>query len=459
MLLRPYQSAALESVQGVYRSGRKRVLLVAPTGAGKSAMMRYMLERTSKRTLILCHRAELLEMIADSLTVPHGIIEGSRRVPSEKVHVGMMQTVSRRLGDLPDYDWVISDEAHLAMCPTWRRILQHYSSAWHLGLSATPCRLDGQGLGAEYEQIVHGPSIRELTDRGYLSPCRVFAPATEGRDAKKAGGDFSMSEAAEAVDRASITGDALAHYQRLAPGRQALAFCCNREHAEHVAQAFTAGGVPALNVDGSMPDRAERIAAFRAGKVRVLTNVELLTTGFDFPELGCGIFLRPTQSLALHMQIVGRYMRVADGKRDAILIDHVGNVLAHGMPDEEREWTLEGRAKRSTAAPVVICPACYAAHRPGPRCPSCDHIYEATRASRMSARVREGDLVEVGDADRPKTSAYQVKEMVRQAFRQESDFGIRLALQQIQREQGYKPSWVFMQMQLRAKYRGGKRAA
>ena len=458
MQLRPYKATALASVQDVYRSGRKRALLVAPTGAGKSAMTRYMLGRTTKRTLILCHRAELLEMIAESLSVPHGIIGGSRRTPPERTHVGMMQTVARRLDDLPPYDWVISDEAHLAMCPTWRSILQHYADAWHLGLSATPCRLDGQGLGAEFDAIVHGPSIRELTERGFLAPCRVFAPASEGRESKRSGSDFNMTEAAAALDRASITGDALDHYRRLAPGRQAIVFCCNREHAEHVARQFSAGGVPAMNVDGSMPDRKDRIAAFRAGRCQVLTNVELLTTGFDFPSLGCGIFLRPTQSLALYLQMVGRILRIADGKRDAILIDHVGNVLAHGLPDEDREWTLEGKVKRAKATAVAVCPSCYAAHRPGPRCPSCGYAYVAERA-RSPARVREGDLVEVSAVDVERMRADQVKEMVRAAFRQETDLGCRLALQQIQKAMGYKSSWVFMQLQLRAKFRARRRAA
>lgn len=455
MVLRDYQDQAMRAVQGVYRSGRRRALLVAPTGSGKSAMTRYMLGRTTKRTLILCHRSELQDMIAEAMPVPFGIIGGSRRVPSENVHLGMMQTVSRRLADLPTYDWVISDEAHLAMCATWRRILGHYSAAWHLGMSATPCRLDGQGLGAEYEEIVYGPSVRELTERGFLVPCRVFAPPV--RAALKGG---TMAQDADALDHASITGDAIEHYQRLARGRQAIVFCSSRQHADNVAAQFTQAGLFAANVDGAMQDseRRRRIADFRARRLQVLVNVDLLTTGFDCPQIECGIMLRRTDSLALFLQKVGRILRLNDGKRDAVLLDHVGNVLKHGMPDADREWTLEGREKRRQAVSVCQCPKCYAAHTPGPRCPSCGHVYTSA-AGRTPPKQVDCVLEAVDGQSLPQLGGDKLQAALKAARRMPSDPERRAALDAIRKAMGYKPGWTFAQMQMLARFRTGRRAA
>jgi DNA repair protein RadD len=445
--LRPYQTRALAEVQNAYRSGRRAPLLCSPTGSGKSAMVGYMLSRTKKRTLILAHRLELVEMISEALPVPHGLITAGKGTSPDQVQVGMMQTVARRLRDLPPFDWVISDEAHLAVCPTWLGILKHYSAAWHLGMSASPCRLDGKGLGEHFDTIVHGPSIRELTDRGFLVPCRVFAPPVEFGAVKKSGGDFNMEDAARALDKAAITGSAVAHLRKLGRGRRAIVFCCNRAHADHVAAEFRAGGFSAVNVDGAMTpaDRRHRIAEFRAGRVEVLVNVELLTTGFDCPEIDVGIFLRPTQSLALYLQMVGRILRIFPGKRQAILLDHVGNVLRHGMPDEAREWTLDGRLKRTTPPPVRMCPSCYAAFAPAPRCPSCGYVFAAAAKPRQIEQ-RAGELVELRPGDGAASKAAELQALLKSAK-------TRADLEAIARSRGYKPNWVNIQLGLRARHR------
>jgi superfamily II DNA or RNA helicase len=436
MLLRPYQQTALDAIRLVYASGKRRPLLCSPTGSGKSAMTRYMLERTTKRTLILCHRAELLEMISDSLPVPHSVIGRSNHL--EKVCVGMMQTVSRRLDKLPAFDWVISDECHLAMAPTWLSILKHYDKAWHLGMSATPCRLDGKGLGETFDAIVYGPSIGELTARGYLSPCRVFAPAHELAAIRKSGSDYNMEDAATVLNKPQITGSAMEHLRRIAPGRQAIVFCCNRVHADDVAAQFRGEGISAVNIDGSMSDgeRKSRLGAYLRKEVQVLTNVELLTTGFDCPQIEVEIMLRPTQSLALYLQMVGRVLRINPGKADAVLLDHVGNVLRHGMPDEAREWTLEGRAKRLTPPPVRQCPKCYAAFRPAPKCPACDYVFPIELSPRQAAKQRAGELEELQRTDPAaylKTAPF--KDVVKQAKTLE-------ALQAIAKARGYDHRWA-----------------
>jgi DNA repair protein RadD len=445
MQLRGYQERALSEVQAGYRSGLRRLLLCAPTGSGKSAMTRYMLGRTTKTTLILAHRAELVEMISASLSMPHGVITAGGKPSHERVRVGMMQTVARRLDTLPRFDWVISDEAHLAMAPTWATILRHYGAAWHLGMSATPCRLDGVGLGTVYERIVYGPDVRELTASGYLVPCRVFAPPLPASGAGGDLGDMSMTAAAHALDKPAITGSAVAHLRRLAPERRTIVFCCSREHAEHVAQEFRAGGFTAAAVDASMSDRAARIADFRAGRVQVLTNVDLLTTGYDDPSIGAAVFLRPTQSLALYLQMIGRILRIHPGKQDAILLDHVGNVLTHGMPTQAREWTLEGKLKRQGPAPVKQCMQCYACHAPAPSCPSCGHVYAVAAKPRVLAQ-RAGDLAEVTEVKREPVKREDLKRMLRSA----KTLGEVLT---VAKSLGYSSKWAIMEHKRREKYR------
>lgn len=465
MLLRPYQAMALAEIQQAYRSGKRAPLLCSPTGSGKSAMTAHMLERTKKLTLYLCHRAELMEMICSDLTragIRHGVIQAGKPVlrNTYTIFVGMMQTVTRRLEDLPAFEWVISDEAHLAMAPTWLRILSHYRAAWHLGMSATPCRLDGKGLGEFYDQIVYGPSIRELTERGYLSRCRVFAPAQDLSSVRKVAGDFSMEDAASLLDKAAITGSAIAEYRKHKPGRRAIVFCCTRAHADHVAEQFRADGIAAANVDGSMgkADRAARVDDFRAGRIPVLTNVDLLTTGFDMPSIECGIFLRPTQSLALYLQMVGRILRIAPSKPDAVLLDHVGNVLRHGMPEAAREWTLDGRPTRATGARAVRqCPTCYAAFAPTPRCPACGYVFPVSARPR-SVKEGAGDLAEVTlldvDARLKHLQETPLKDLVRAAHSRE-------ALAEISKARGFAHGWVqrMLNFKAAARARYGRRAA
>jgi len=453
MQLRPYQSTALDGLRGAYADGRRAPLLCSPTGSGKSAMTKFMLGRTKKNTLYLCHRAELADMIHEDLRdagLPHGMIgPSSAALPNTyRLHVGMMQTVARRLDRLPPFEWVISDEAHLAMSPTWSGILKHYDRAHHLGMSATPCRLDGKGLGDVYDAIVYGPTVRELTERGYLTPCRAFAPAVPMEGVKRTAGEYQMGDAARVLDTGTVTGDAIREYAKRMLGKRAIVFCCTREHADHVAGQFRMAGIPAANVDGSMPkaDRAARIADFRAGRTMVLTNVDLLTTGFDCPQIECAIFLRPTQSLALYLQMVGRILRIATGKQFAMILDHVGNVLRHGLPDAAREWTLEGQAKRPAAPVVRQCPECFAAFHPSPRCPECGYVFPVEN-KRKPAKHVDGELVEVGgEADRHRE--WLLTAPLKDVLRGRDTFE---AIDEIRKARGYNWQWTKRMMQFRGK--------
>lgn len=443
--LREYQTRALDEVRAAYKSGKRAPLLCAPTGSGKSAMTGHMLNNTKKRTLILAHRKELVMQISKALPVRHGLIMPGHYQTDDQIMVGMMQTVVRRLDRLPKFEWVISDEAHLAVCPTWLKILQHYADAWHLGMSASPCRMDGKGLGEHFDTIVYGPSVSELTDLGFLVPCRVFAPNVDVGRIRMSGGDYNLEEAAKEFGKSKIVGDAVSHVLKHARDRLTIVFCCSRKHAEEVAAQFTSAGLPAVNVDGALPsgERKARIDAFREGKIRVLTNVDLLTTGFDCPEIGAAVFLRPTKSLALYVQMVGRIMRPFKGKQDAILLDHANNVMMHGLPDQDREWSLDGsvvkkRKKKDGEEDAAVrqCGHCFRVHPPAPACPSCGFVYPIK--SRIVA-TEDGELSEI---NYDQVRATPLRDVLR---------GVRTAdqLRAIARERGYAPGWVFHQSRIR----------
>lgn len=420
-------------------------MLCMPTGAGKSATTAYMVGRTKMRTLILCHRRELLDMISSGLPVEHGLILPGKKTPQNKILVGMVQTVQRRLRDLPDVQWVISDECHLAMAAGWQSILKHFASAKHLGMSATPCRLDGKGLGETFDEIVYGPSIRELVDLGHLVPNRTFAPPHTVKKLHKKGGDFDMAEASVAYSDAKILGDAVEHLRRLGAERRTLVFCCDIAHAERTSLRFREYGFSASFVHGGMDKdlRSKEVDDFRAGRTQVLCNVDLLTTGFDMPAIEAGVFLRPTQSLALYLQMCGRLLRPAPGKKYALILDHAGNVARHGFPQADREWTLDGRAKKGAAAGVKICPECFAAMPQNAQaCPECGHSFAAEEPEgRDSSEDWKTRLVEVHYNDHEQAEFNRLrtaplKQLVREAR------GDRAALQKIARARGFKAAWV-----------------
>ena len=432
MELRDYQEKALDDIRAAYKAGYRAPLLVAPTGSGKSAMLSHILGKTKKRTLILVHRSELLEQIASGLPEGHGIIAPGRSSSDAQIQIGMMQTVSKHLDTLPAFEWIISDEAHLSIAPTWLKIMKRYSSAWHLGLSASPCRLDGKGLGEHFDHIVYGPSIRELTDGGFLVPARIFAPP--GAIASLT--DTDLNSAAAALDVPSVTGSAVEHLQRLAPNRRTLVFTCTRDHAEHVAAEFRAGGFRAAAVDGSMPkaDRKRIIAAFRSGEIQVLANVDLLTTGYDDPGIEAGILLRPTSSLALYLQMIGRLSPPLSGQGRCDPPRPCWCRCRHGLPDADREWTLDGSAKKAKPPPVKICPSCFVAHSPAPKCPCCGHAYEAQGTGGREVEQVAGDLKEVTG---------EVLERARAVpLRADMDTKTEAALRELAAARGYGPGWI-----------------
>lgn len=454
MLLRPTQTLALEKTSAAFTRVR-RVLLNAHTAFGKSTLVGTMLSRTKKSVLYICPQEGLMERVISDLNsagIRHGVIHGSRgALPNTyRVHVSMPKTIANRLNSLPNFDWIISDEAHLALSDTWSSVLEHYAKAWQLGMSGSPCRLDGKPLGKHYDEIIYGPSIRESTARGYLVPIRVFAPPPPSQVEFGATKKMSLDRAAEVLNTPAITGSAIGEMRKRAPERQAMVFTCNRKHSENVAQQFRDAGITAVSVDSTMGDRKERFRDFESKRVQVLVNVELATTGYDYPPVSLGIMLRDTDSLALALQIWGRFVRISPGKTDALIHDHVGMVMTHGLPDADREWTLEGRPMRTAALAVRQCGKCYAVFSPAPRCPSCGYVIPVSASARGSLQQRDGDLAEVTEADIAARRQADIKAALKTAS-SKADF------LEVAARFGNKPGWGIKMFEIYGKYR--RRAA
>ncbi len=449
MQLRGYQQRAIGDLRDAYRAGSRAPLLCLPTGGGKTIIFTAIAQSAVSRgrqVLILVHRRELLHQASRKLTaigLDHGLIAAGIPATDHPVQVASVQTLVRRL---PGMDWqpslVIIDEAHHASAGSWARILQQWPDAYRLGVTATPCRLDGRGLSTAFDSLVEGPTVADLTAAGYLSPARIYAPPViaDLSGLRRRAGDYAVDQAASAMDRPTVTGDAIGHYTRLAAGQRAIAFCCSIAHAESVARSFNAAGISAATLLGNTPDRDAVVAAFDAGTVQILVTVDVVSEGFDIPAASCAILLRPTQSLGLFLQQVGRVLRPAPGKQQALILDHVGNVHRHGFPDDLREWSLADGVRRGTrgaAAPTVrTCPQCYAAFKPAPICPCCGH--EQPIAKPRIMRQVDGELQELHrESVRQRIAERATKRREQQAARTLPDL---LALA---KRRGYSPGWAY----------------
>ncbi len=373
--LRPYQQDAVNLLRKSYSKGFEKPIFVLPTGAGKTYIFCYITANAvakGSNVLILVHRQELLKQCSTSLNqigIPHGFIAAKMNFNAEqKVQIASVQTLVRRMDKIQwQPDFIIIDEAHHAMANSWQTILHNYSDAKILGVTATPCRLDGAGLGNIFDDIVIGADISTLTELGFLVPADVYAPpidfSTDGL--RTTAGDYNIKDVSERMERPTITGDVVKHYKKYCDGKAAICFCSSVAHAEHMADAFNEHGISAGSIDGKMndTDRASRIEMLGNGQLQVLTSCDIISEGTDIPIVTAAILLRPTKSLSLFLQQVGRVLRPAPNKEKAIILDHVGNIKRHGFHDDPRDWSLDDRQKKKQRKNEEVepftCPACF----------------------------------------------------------------------------------------------------
>lgn len=473
------QTSFEDGIRSAYAAGRQSVLGVAPTGFGKTVVFSDIAAKTEakgKSVGIFAHRAELIDQIGRALGefgVPHGYLApGFAPNPMAPVQVCSIQAMAKRVDRLlrNPFDLVILDEAHHAAEGSSAHAIINAHTRWHelgpnrtkkriLGVTATPVRLSGEPLSIAFEQMVLGPSTADLISMGRLTKFRLFNPSRPDMSGiAKRGGDFSKEAAAGIMDVPTITGDAVAHYKMLTPGRRAVAFCVSVAHAEHVAEQFRAAGFRAASLDGKMgrDHRRALIRDFTSGAVQVLTSCDIVSEGFDLPAIEVAILLRPTESLALYLQQVGRALRLFKGKEFAWIFDHAGNSIdkkhggrGHGFPDDPREWFLGGaeEAKGKPAqktTPTCICANCWAVFRPADACPWCGHTRDI---SGREVKFVEGTLVEADP------------NLVREARRlEQEERNVRISktytlagLADLAIEFGYKVTWLHERWKARSK--------
>lgn len=410
--------------------------------------------------LILEHREELVQQASEkvrALGLSHGLVKaGQIENINSTIIIASVQTLVRRLKEIPRPHFIIIDEAHHTLATnSWGRILAAFPEARRLGFTATPCRMDGRGLSESFEVMVRGPEVLELIEAGFLSQYRLFVPRVllDLASIPVARGDYEQRALSEALSKSSVYSDAVDNYRSRAAGRRAIAFCVNLRHAAEVAARFVRAGIRAEVIDGTMgtAERRDLLARFSEGLVSVLVSCSVVSEGTDIPAAEVALMLRPTKSLALWIQMSGRVLRVAEGKREALILDLVGGTLEHGLICDKREWTLEGRRRKKRkdgpdAPAVVVCENCFSAYRPAAACPYCQHKNKV-REVRVKEEVSAA-LVEAKKEEIRRLRDVKKKEVSGAKTIQE--------LRVIERQRCYKPGWAEHIIRSRTKKRSSR---
>lgn len=390
--LRPYQEQLIQRVRVSVATGHQAVCAVLGCGGGKSiiqAMIAKSATEKGNQVLFLVHRKELCQQITNTFFVA-GVNFGL-------CDIMMVQTASRRIDKLPDYQLIITDECHHSTAASYRKIYDHYPRAIRLGFTATPIRLNRGGLGEVYSDLITSVSTRWLIDNGYLADYKYYSVKladTSGLHTKA--GEYKADEVAALMESRTIYGETVKQWERLAGGKKTIIYCASVAAAKQTATEFVSRGYNATSVDGEMDKnaRAFTMDSFRSGELTVLCNCELFGEGLDVPDCECVVLLHPTQSLTLHIQQSMRSMRKC-GDKVAIIIDHVGNCYRHGLPDDNREWSLAPKRKQEDTVKIRECENCFAVYPPTmKKCPYCGA--EATHEIRtVDRKTVDVDLVEV----------------------------------------------------------------
>ena len=426
--LRPYQLDGLARVRAVREAGHRRILVVAPTGTGKTVMFSSLIVSArgmGTRVLVMAHRRELIAQ-ATSKIIASGVnprdvgvvmadgriqLDGQRvdmRRPAAGVQVGSVDTLRNRRPP-PVAELVIVDEAHRTLSPTYMRLLEdYYPQATILGWTATPFRADSRGMGEAYDKLVVICTPSEAIGMGAIIEPRVFSvPEDQLPDlsnVKMKGGDYDQTALAEAVDKDQLVGDIVEHWRRSAEGRITVAFAASVEHSKHLAARFCAAGIRAEHLDGMTDDetRAAILRRLDSGQTQVVTNFGVLAEGWDQPSCKCLILARPTKSTGLFLQQAGRILRPWRGVVP-IILDHAGCALEHGLPQFDREYSLDipKKKKRNAGPACKTCLQCFAIVPAGlTRCNAvgvdgieCGYVFAAQPGE--SLEEGEGELVEV----------------------------------------------------------------
>lgn len=465
--LRDYQADLVERTRAALKRTR-RVLVQLPTGGGKTACASFMADGAARRdfrTWFICHRAELLtqaHLTFKKYGIRHGMVgAGFPLDVGAPVQVCSIDTLKNRLHVLPPPKQRLWDECHHLGASGWRQVQEAQPNCFDVGFSATPERLDGNGLDDAFGEMVCGPQSGWLIENGYLSDYRYFAPPPPANLVARGKGD-GVGRQADVLNQPKLMGDVVTHWWRHARGLRTVGFACNVAHSLAMVAAFNAAGIASAHIDGNTPadERRRIIRDFATGRIVVLWNVALIGEGFDLSAIAqmdvtidCVILNRKTQSLSLFLQWVGRALRPSPGKV-AVILDHGGNRELHGMPCDEREWTLQGATRRGPKAdndngppPPITCLGCYQQIKaPFPvQCPTCGELLAQPKAKEI--KVADGDLEEVTPEER--------KAKRRDQLREQEECRTLQELVHLGQRRGYKSpqQWAFKVWSARMKKR------
>ena len=371
--LRPYQATALDETSNAFRAHR-RVLLVAPTGAGKTTIAAEVIRRAverGKRLVFLAHRKELIEQCStrlDQFGIDHGVIMADHRRdrPHLPVQVASVQTlINRDLDALPNL--IIIDETHRCTSASYQTVIENCGNPYVLGLTATPIRADGKGLASQFDVMVQCPTVAELTALGYLVPAVSYAgKRIDLSGVRMSGADYDRDQLADWMNKPHLIGDCVTEWCRLADGRSTMLFAAGVAHSKAIVESFLTAGVRAAHLDGTTPkaERSSILARLASGSLTLVSNAMVLTEGVDVPRVDCIVLARPTRSAGLYLQMSGRGLRTFPGKSNLLLLDHGNCIRECGLVAQDRNWQLlpDATSKRgksvSYAETFKVCPDC-----------------------------------------------------------------------------------------------------
>jgi DNA repair protein RadD len=453
--LRPYQIEVVDCIERLLGTAA-RPLIVAPTGSGKTVIAAEIINRVlarGGRVLVIAHRREIIRQTADKLiaagVTPGIVLAGFEKElrPYANVQVAGIQTLHARAVrsnrmPMPAATLVIIDEAHHARARTYQKVIDQYPDAPIIGLTATPVRGDGRGLGNIFTEIVETPQVAELIELEHLVPTKVYAPVDPNlKGVKTRTGDYVLEQLSRRMNTDQLVGDVVSDWLKHGERRKTVVFAVDVAHSVHIKNEFVNFDVRAEHLDGSTP-KAERdaiLARLKSGETEVVVNCMVLTEGWDLPEVSCCILARPTKQMGLFRQMVGRVLRPAEGKPNAIILDHSGAVYRHGLPEDHIEWTLavdrraenpaNEKRKRGEEPKLCECPQCHVLMTGPPPCGHCAWMPAPRRGRDTDFTDGELGLVVNG-----KAQALQHSEGDRIIFFRQ--------LRAVQQMRGYKNGWA-----------------
>jgi superfamily II DNA or RNA helicase len=387
MKLRSYQTKIISEVIARWQSGKRRVMVCAPTGSGKTVLFakiaeKHLVDFPDGRVWIVAHREEILLQAKQKIEAVSqqtmGMIKFGYELDLDaQIQIASIQSLTSKLAELEiSPSLIIIDEAHHSVAQSYQEVLQKFPQSLVLGVTATPIRSDGQGFQEIFDVLVCGPSVKQLIEQEYLAPFKVFgARLIQLKDVKIDSGDYHRQSLIDQIDRSIVYGDLLAAYQKYADNTKTVIFCIDIQHSQATAAAYRAAGITAEHIDGDIEpkERAAILKRFRSGETKVLSNCELILEGFDLEDIQTVQIVRPTASLGLYLQMVGRVLRPHPDKAYARIIDHTSNVALFGLPDSERYWSLD-----PVPAPLSGWVE---------KCPSCQHIFRPLKGHVTNHRL------------------------------------------------------------------------